>query len=100
MNAREQAVVNLYVNARLSFADVASKMGIGTSTVQDIMRRHARKSIRSNNAWRNLRPVEELTLTALGLYRIGPCMSCGCEIVSYTREHGQECGLCTAWRTA
>lgn len=96
MNARDQAVINLYVNAHLSFAGVGRKMGMGTSTVQDIMRFHARDKIRSNNAWRNPQPVEELTLTALGLYRVGPCASCGCEIVSYIRERGQVCGLCEA----
>ncbi len=93
MNTRDRAVIALY-GTGLSFANVARKMGLGTSTVQDTMRLHARESIRSNNAWRNPRPVEELTLTALGLYRVGPCASCGCEIVSYTRERGQKCGLC------
>jgi transposase-like protein len=99
LNTRDRAIIALYDTGQ-SYASVARKMGIGTSTVQDTMRRHAHKSIRGNNEWRNPGPDEGLTLTALALYRIGPCISCECEIVSYTREHGQECGLCTAWRAA
>ena len=93
MNARDQAVIALY-DTGLSYAGVARKMGLSTSNAQDIMRRWAPEKIRGNNEWRNAAPENGLTLKALELYRVGQCIDCKCNIVSYTPERGQKCGLC------
>ena len=97
LSIRDRTVITLYVKSRLSFESVARKMGLGTSTVQDIMRLHARDKIRGNNSWRNPKSDDEgLTLTSLGLYQVGDCTKCLTPIVSYTRERGQMCGFCKA----
>ena len=95
MNTRDQTVIALY-DTKLSYAGVARKMGLGTSTVQDIMREWAPEKIRGNNDWRNATPENGLTLRALSQYSVGPCVSCGCEIVSYTPDPAQTCPLCKA----
>ena len=93
MTPRDQTVIVLY-DSGLSYAGVARKMGLSTSNVQDIMRCWAPEKIRGNNELRNTAFEKGLTLKALELYSVGPCTSCECEIVSYTPERGQKCGLC------
>ena len=95
MNAQEQAVVNLYHKGRLSFAGVARKMGMCTSTVQDAMRRCAPQLIRNQNEWRNPQ-MRDFSLRDLGLIAVGRCKSCKCEIVSNKPGKGQTCALCRA----
>ncbi len=82
----------------LSYNRVARKLGCSSSHIKKIMREHAPEAIRTLEQQLKVRrqpPVNELTLDALGLRRIGPCLSCGVEIVS--TGYGREvCGLCKA----
>ena len=85
-----------------SYSTVARDFGLHTSTVQSIMRKYARDSIRTPTQARKVRinpkpAVESLTLAALGLMRVGPCKACGILLVAKTRENpvkGQTWGLC------
>ncbi len=96
MNARDRAVIALY-RSNQSYSNIARKMGLGVETVRTIMEQRApeiiRRSVKAQIEARQS-PVGELTLGALGLYDIGPCVSCGCPMVSRTHEKGQSCGLC------
>lgn len=98
MNARDRAVIALY-RSNQSYSNIARKMGLGVETVRTIMEQRApeliRRSVKAQvEARSNTSPVGELTLGSLGLYDVGPCNSCGCAMVSRTREKGQSCGLC------
>ena len=98
MNARDRAVIALY-GSNQSYSNIARKMGLGVETVRTIMEQRApeliRRSVKAQiEARPSTSPVGELTLGALGLYDIGSCVSCGCPMVSRTREKGQSCGLC------
>ena len=96
MNARDRAVIALY-RSNQSYSNIARKTGLGIETVRTIMEQRApeliRRSVKAQIEARQS-PVGELTLGALGLYDIGRCNSCGCAMVSRTREKGQSCGLC------
>ncbi len=103
MNARHQAIqakaiIALY-RANQSYSNIARKMGLGVETVRTIMEQHApeliRRSVKAQVEVRSSESlVNELTLGSLGLHDIGRCASCGCAMVSRTREKGQSCGLC------
>ncbi len=82
MNARDQAVqaiIALY-RAHQSYSDIARQRGIKIATVRTVMETHApeliRRSVKAQVEVRSsTNPAGELTLGALGLYDIGPCVS-------------------------
>ena len=87
----------------LSYEAVARELGTSAWRVHSIMKRHAPGAIRSRVQQIQARPKplaaeEGLTLSALGLYAIGPCADCGVPLVSPTRERGQACGLCRLYK--
>ncbi len=105
MTVRDEAIIALYDTGQLSYNAVAQKMGIGVGEVRGVMHEQAPELIRTSIEsqikvrQRNTNP-HEISLGSLGLYRVGPCVSCKVEMVSGTRESGQACGLCLAARAA
>ena len=108
LSKRARAVVDAVIAAYeggASYNTVSRKVGLSSTKVRSMMIEHSPGSIRSRDQQIKVRakpqPWEEgLTLAALSLYRVGPCLDCEVEIVSETRERGQRCGLCKAARRA
>ena len=98
------AIIAAY-DAGGSYDTVARELDTSTTRVQTIMRKYAPDSIRTPEETLKVRPQyihseHGLTLTALGLYAVGPCKKCRIEIVSKTRKDEvklQTCGLCLAY---
>lgn len=91
------AIVEAYVERRLSYEGVAREFDTSSTRVQSIMRKHAPGSIRArgNPAGHKAAPLDGgLTLASLGLYQVGRCTDCGTPMVSETQERGQACGFC------
>ncbi len=96
------AIVEAYVEGRLSFNGVALQFDTTTARVRYIMEKHAPGSIRPRHH-KFCRPPpnpDDLTLKNLGLYNVGPCADCETPMVSSTQKRGQACGFCQIARRA